>query len=209
MEAVALHDFNATAEDELSFKKDSIVKVLNTEEDKHWYRAEGGLVPYNYIQMKEHNWYHGRITRAKAEDLLIQQPHDGAFLIRDSESTPAPGDFSLSVKFENCVQHFKVLRDGTGKYFLWCVRFNSINQLIDYHRTSSVSKTQSIYLRDMVAEVTKVQALFDFATKESDELQFRKGDIITVLNKSDKNWWKGSCNGREGLFPVPYVKEMK
>ena len=41
-------------------------------------------------------WFHGRITRAKAEDLLSKQPHDGAFLIRESESTP--GDFSLSVK---------------------------------------------------------------------------------------------------------------
>lgn len=34
------------------------VQILNTEEDKHWYRAEqdgkDGLVPKNYIQMKEH-----------------------------------------------------------------------------------------------------------------------------------------------------------
>ena len=43
------------------------------------------------------SWYRGRITRAKAEEILSQQPHDGAFLIRESESTP--GDFSLSVKY--------------------------------------------------------------------------------------------------------------
>ena len=42
-------------------------------------------------------WYHGRITRSKAEEILARQPHDGAFLIRESESTP--GDFSLSVKY--------------------------------------------------------------------------------------------------------------
>ena len=42
------------------------------------------------------SWYHGRITRNKAEELLLKQPIDGAFLIRESESTP--GDFSLSVK---------------------------------------------------------------------------------------------------------------
>ena len=35
MEAIALHDFNANAEDEFSFKKGSILKVLNTEEDKY------------------------------------------------------------------------------------------------------------------------------------------------------------------------------
>lgn len=40
-------------------------------------------------------WYYGRITRADAEKLLCNK-HDGAFLIRISESSP--GDFSLSVK---------------------------------------------------------------------------------------------------------------
>nr|4JMG_A Chain A, Clamp Ptpn11_pY580 [synthetic construct] len=64
-----------------------------------------------------HPWYKGKIPRAKAEEMLSKQRHDGAFLIRESES--APGDFSLSVKFGNDVQHFKVLRDGAGKYFLW------------------------------------------------------------------------------------------
>lgn len=59
-----------------------------------------------------------------------------------------------SRRFGNGVQHFKVLRDGAGKYFLWVVKFNSLNQLVDYHRTSSVSRTQTIYLRDMVKTVS-------------------------------------------------------
>ena len=50
------------------------------------------------------------------------------------------------------MQHFKVLRDGAGKYFLWVVKFNSLNQLVEYHRTSSVSRSQTIYLKDMAAE---------------------------------------------------------
>ncbi|KAI4789671.1 hypothetical protein KUCAC02_035100, partial [Chaenocephalus aceratus] len=41
-------------------------------------------------------WFFGKIPRAKAEEMLNKQRHDGAFLIRESES--APGDFSLSVK---------------------------------------------------------------------------------------------------------------
>ena len=40
MEAVAKHDFNKTAEDELSFRKTQILKVLNKEDDMNWYRAE-------------------------------------------------------------------------------------------------------------------------------------------------------------------------
>lgn len=58
-----------------------------------------------FIQNKKRNiltdaflncsWYYGRITRADAEKLLSNK-HEGAFLIRISESSP--GDFSLSVK---------------------------------------------------------------------------------------------------------------
>ena len=40
MEAVAKHDFNHTADDELSFRKGQILKVLNKEDDMNWYRAE-------------------------------------------------------------------------------------------------------------------------------------------------------------------------
>ena len=40
MEAIAKHDFNATAEDELIFKKHQILKVLNKEANMNWYRAE-------------------------------------------------------------------------------------------------------------------------------------------------------------------------
>ena len=73
-----------------------------------------GLIPSNYIEMKPHNWYYGRITRADAEKLLSNK-HEGAFVVRVSESSP--GDFSLSVKCGDGVQHFKVLRDAQGNIF--------------------------------------------------------------------------------------------
>lgn len=57
--------------------------------------------------------------------------------------------FPASPRFGNDVQHFKVLRDGAGKYFLWVVKFNSLNELVDYHRSTSVSRNQQIFLRDI------------------------------------------------------------
>ena len=121
MEAVALHDYHASADDELSFKKGSTLLVLSkctTPGSENWYKAEqngeNGLIPNTYIEMQGHEWYRGRITRAQAVELLLMQPHDGAFLIRESESTP--GDFSLSVKYDGTILHFKVLRDVAGKF---------------------------------------------------------------------------------------------
>lgn len=49
MEAYAKHDFSATAEDELSFRKQQVLKILNMEDDMNWYRAElDGLVSICY-----------------------------------------------------------------------------------------------------------------------------------------------------------------
>ncbi len=39
-----------------------------------------------------------------------------------------------------------------------------------------------------------------------DELPFKVGDVIEVIETSDDGWWTGRCHGREGLFPVNYVK---
>lgn len=62
----------------------------------------------------------------------------------------------LLFRYGNDVQHFKVLRDGAGKYFLWVVKFTSLNELVEYHRTTSVSRNQQIFLRD-IEQVTQVR----------------------------------------------------
>ncbi|PRD31047.1 UNVERIFIED_CONTAM: drk [Trichonephila clavipes] len=148
------------------------------------------------------HWYYGRISRADAEKLLLTK-HEGAFLIRVSESSP--GDFSLSVKCGEGIQHFKVLRDTQGKFFLWVKKFNSLNELIDYHRTATVSRSHDVKLKDIQKEEFLVQAMYDFKPQENGELELHRGDIITVLNRSDKNWWKGKIGTRKGIFPATYV----
>ncbi|XP_039263202.1 growth factor receptor-bound protein 2-like isoform X2 [Styela clava] len=208
MECIAKFDFQATACDELSFRKNDVLKVLNTEDDRNWCKAEvdgrSGFIPKNYIDIKPNYWYHGRISRLEAENILGQKPlPDGAFLIRESESSP--GDFSLSVKYGDGVQHFKVLRDGAGKYFLWVVKFNSLNDLIDYHRTQTISRTQKILLKDVPLENFSVTAIYDFTPQEHGELPFKRHEVITVIDWSDEHWWRGKLQGRTGIFPNNYV----
>ena len=231
MEAVALHDFAAEEVDELGFGRGQTLKILDKDEDRqvvflivcfswthsaafcrHWYKAEfggnEGMVPMNYIRLMEHSWYLGNISRIDAERLLLQDDNaDGSFLVRKSESTP--GEFSISVRFNNAVQHFKVLRDKKmGLYYIWSKRFNSLNEMISYHRSNTISKQNIILLRSMDLAFSKnsfVQALFDFTPAEEGELGFRRGDIITVTNRADLNWWEGTLNNASGTFPSTYV----
>lgn len=47
-------------------------------------------------------------------------------------------------------------------------------------------------------------ALYDFAAPEENDLRFAIGDRIWVTETRD-DWWKGTLNGREGIFPANYV----
>ena len=228
MEGKAIHTFTATAPDELSFEKGNLLKIIN-KEDPNWYKAEFGgsvgFIPSNYVEMKPHNWFHGKISRVTAEQRLLNCSNEGSFLIRESETSP--GGFSLSVLVHNRtgihVQHFKILRDDSGKYFHWVVKFCSINELIAYHRTSSISRTEDIFLKSdtltkpvehtekpgRASPVVKkhfATAQYNFEPQENGELKFRKGDLIEITDKSDVNWWRGIVHGETGIFPASYVK---
>jgi len=57
--------------------------------------------------------------------------------------------------------------------------------------------------------VSKCRGLFDYEATDPNELSFRQGDIITVLQKDPSGWWQGELNGRIGVFPsVEWVEEI-
>ena len=41
--------------------------------------------------------------------------------------------------------------------------------------------------------------------QEQGELEFRRGDVLTVTDRSDQHWWTGELGNRRGLFPATYV----
>ncbi|XP_055769183.1 GRB2-related adapter protein-like [Salvelinus fontinalis] len=342
MEAVGKYDFTATAEDELSFRKGDNMKILGTNDD--WLMAERhgkkGFIPRNYIDINLPSWYQESASRGEAQESLMAQPI-GSFLIRGSQS--APGDFSISVRHEADVQHFKVMADTRGQYYLWSEKFSSFNELVNYYMNNSVSKHSRIYLLDtdtqergfgqtrtsapssqpqphqprapqphlplpsipqphlplpsipqphqprapqphlplpsipqphlplpsipqphqprapqphlplpsipqphqplpsipqphqprapqphqplprtpdpipppQRAAVTtggsglmQVRAQYDFNAEEKDELSFKAGDVIEVLECSDMSWWKGRLRGQTGVFPSNYTNPV-
>nr|XP_033785406.1 GRB2-related adapter protein 2 [Geotrypetes seraphini] len=151
MEAIAKYDFSATAEDELSFRKGDILKILSSQDE--WYKAElrscEGFVPKNFIELQTPIWYHEGVSRHEAEAILMSK-ETGSFIIRTSQNSL--GEFSISVRQEEDVQHFKVMRDSKGNYYLWTEKFSSLNKLVQYYKTSSISRQKQIYLRDGTRE---------------------------------------------------------
>ncbi|KAJ4478859.1 hypothetical protein C8J55DRAFT_561221 [Lentinula edodes] len=67
---------------------------------------------------------------------------------------------------------------------------------------SSTSSTKRKHLSN------RVRALHAFTPTEPGELAFSAGDIITVVDRGYKDWWRGQLRGRTGIFPVNYVEVL-
>jgi len=55
--------------------------------------------------------------------------------------------------------------------------------------------------------VIMARALHSYTAAQPGDLTFKKGDVITIFNK-DQDWWIGHLNGRIGIVPSNYVKEI-
>ena len=52
------------------------------------------------------------------------------------------------------------------------------------------------------------QALYNFRGEMKCDLEFRKGQVITILTRTEQqfDWWEGKLDDRVGIFPANYVK---
>ncbi|KAG2144470.1 hypothetical protein DEU56DRAFT_732641 [Suillus clintonianus] len=72
----------------------------------------------------------------------------------------------------------------------------------------AASSTSSLPSQASAAVVTRVRALHTFEPTEPGELAFEKGEVIKVVDRGYKDWWRGQLKGRTGIFPVNYVEPL-
>ncbi|XP_041975917.1 arfGAP with SH3 domain, ANK repeat and PH domain-containing protein isoform X1 [Aricia agestis] len=134
-------------------------------------------------------------------------PHNGAH----EEPTPPPRKKKNRLHLENAVK---------GKLRRECSSQDSSLELCedDGRRSDSrsldVSDTSSVHSRSPSTSITmmgmrRCRALYDCSADNEDELSFREGEVIVVLNErtEDDNWMEGQVEGtnRRGMFPVSFV----
>lgn len=120
---MALFDYKARTERDLSFKRGDILYV-NSEDKKSngWWLAtfesRRGYIPAQYVallnSLEAQPWYFGNTKRMEAEKLLMMQTNlNGSFLIRNSD-TPNSHAYSLSVRDHDTVSIYKYLQGLFG-----------------------------------------------------------------------------------------------
>ncbi len=50
------------------------------------------------------------------------------------------------------------------------------------------------------------EALWDHVTMDDQELGFKAGDVIEVVDATNKEWWWGRVLDSEGWFPASFVR---
>ncbi|XP_068432680.1 tyrosine-protein kinase Blk [Clinocottus analis] len=155
---VAQHDFQATNDSDLPFKKGDKLKVLK--ENGEWWVAKSlatgkeGLIPCNYIAradtLEVEKWFFRDMSRKETERLLLAPGNKpGTFLVRESET--CKGSFSLSVRDHvpeqgDVVKHYKIrCLDKGGYYISPSNLFPSLQELVKYYTRTADGLCQRLY----------------------------------------------------------------
>ncbi|KAI1901736.1 hypothetical protein AGOR_G00037460 [Albula goreensis] len=144
---VALYDYEARTEDDLSFQKGEKFHIINNTEGDWWEArsldtGSSGYIPSNYVapvdSIQAEEWYFGKMGRKDAERQLLGQGNPrGTFLIRESETTK--GAYSLSIRDwddgkGDHVKHYKIRKlDNGGYYITTRTQFDTVQQLVEHY----------------------------------------------------------------------------
>ncbi|KPP60306.1 hypothetical protein Z043_121705 [Scleropages formosus] len=144
---IALYDYEARTEDDLSFNKGEKFHIINNTEGDWWEArsldtGNSGYIPSNYVapvdSIQAEEWYFGKMGRKDAERHLLAQGNPrGTFLIRESETTK--GAYSLSIRDwdetkADHVKHYKIRKlDNGGYYITTRTQFDTVQQLVEHY----------------------------------------------------------------------------
>ncbi|NXI42459.1 CD2AP protein, partial [Galbula dea] len=59
------------------------------------------------------------------------------------------------------------------------------------------------------AKKRQCKVLFEYSPQNEDELELKVGDVIDINEEVEDGWWSGTLNGKAGLFPSNFVKELE
>ena len=69
--------------------------------------------------------------------------------------------------------------------------------------------TYNICLPDSDSLSAKAKAIYAYASDNSDELTFSEGDILSIVDTSEEEWWKAEQGGVVFIVPAAYLEVVE
>ncbi|XP_076788717.1 SH3 domain-containing protein 19 isoform X2 [Arvicanthis niloticus] len=217
--AVVLHDFPAEQADDLSLTSGEIVYLLE-KIDAEWYRGkcrnQTGVFPANYVKVIV-DIPEGRSGKresfsshcAKGPRCVARFEYIGD---QKDELSFSEGEVIILTEYVNEEWGRGEIRDRAGIFPLNFV------ELVEDHPTSgaNISNTKvppktknedpGSNPQDSSPPGEWCKALHSFTAETSEDLPFKRGDRILILERLDSDWYRGRLHDREGIFPAVFVQ---
>uniref|UniRef100_A0A671WL50 Intersectin 1 n=1 Tax=Sparus aurata TaxID=8175 RepID=A0A671WL50_SPAAU len=198
-EYIAMYTYESSEQGDLSFQQGDVVMVTRKEGD--WWTGmvsgKTGVFPSNYVKPRDSSLGPAGKTGSlgkKPEIAQVIAPYNATGA---EQLTLAPGQLIL------------IRKKNPGGWWEGELQARGKKRQIGWFPANYVKLLSPSTSKTTPTEPTPpklVIGMYDYVAQNDDELAFQKGQVITVLNKDDCDWWKGELNGREGLFPSNYVK---
>ncbi|TNM92849.1 hypothetical protein fugu_018251 [Takifugu bimaculatus] len=205
---IALYEYDARTEDDLSFKKGEKFHIINNTEGDWWEArsldtGNSGYIPSNYVapvdSIQAEEWYFGKMGRKDAErQLLANSNQRGTFLIRESETTK--GAYSLSIRDwddnkGDHVKHYKVRKlDNGGYYITTRSQFDTVQELVEHY----TERAAGLCCRLIGSCKRGMPKLADLSVKTKDMWEIPRESLQLIKKLGNGQFgevWMGMWNG--------------
>jgi hypothetical protein len=217
---VAVYDYDASDEGEISYKAGDQIEVLEADQAEEWWEGkvtrtgDSGSFQILFTQ----GWETIQTKFLKPPSGLRRG--DSKASTRGGGSTEmkaralydytASGEDEISLK-EN--ETIIIITKNTGSPDWWQGE-NSAHKRGQFPS----SYVEEIYHGSLPRSITTnrsespslgtAKALYDYNAMTNDELSIKEGDMINLVDTSDSDWWKGELDGQIGTFPANYVEKF-
>ncbi|XP_074130275.1 SH3 domain-containing protein 19 isoform X3 [Sminthopsis crassicaudata] len=220
--ALVLHDFPAEQADDLNLASGETVYLLE-KIDSDWYRGkcrnQTGIFPANYVKVIIDVPEGGKGEKGSISSHCAIGPRCVARFeyIGDQkdELSFSEGEMILLKEYVNDEW---ARGERNGKTGIFPLNFVEIiedlsDQSTNMAATSSKRTSQNIRSNASSSHLQKdhcygewCEALHDFTAETNEDLPFKKGDRILIIEHLDSDWYRGRLNNTEGIFPAVFVQ---
>ncbi|NWX82118.1 SH319 protein, partial [Nothoprocta pentlandii] len=214
--AVVLHNFPAEHAEDLELRSGDTVCLLE-KIDAEWYRGKcgnlTGIFPANFVKVVIDVPEENNRKKILCASHCVKGPRCVARFeyIGDQkdELSFSEGETIILKEYVNDEWAKGELRGTSGIFPL-----NFVEVIEDLPETgmsvgaSPKSKVEgsSSLPQNNRHSVQWCEALHDFTAETKDDLSFKKGDCILILEQVDAEWYRGRLNEKEGIFPAVFVQ---
>uniref|UniRef100_A0AAY4AB60 Intersectin 2b n=1 Tax=Denticeps clupeoides TaxID=299321 RepID=A0AAY4AB60_9TELE len=193
---VALYRYESPEPGDLTFSEGDTIVV--TEKEGEWWKGcigdRYGLFPFNYVKPKEAEVNDTKSGTSKKPE--IAQVTTAYTATAADQLSLAPGQLIV------------ILSKGPSGWWTGELQARGKKRQKGIFPANHVKLLGSNSGKSTPAPATVCQviAMYDYTAANQDELSFSKGQLISVLDKSSSDWWRGELNGITGLFPTNYIQ---